>query len=150
MFDDIQWGEETFLDLIEHLTAALGRGAAAAAVHGAPGAARQPPRLAGGRAARAADGEETGTLIGAGVPEGLRERIEAAAAGNPLFIHEMVAMADEAGGEVEVPASLKALLAARLDQPRTGRAAGAGAWGGRGRGLPPRRRAGARPRRRRR
>ena len=47
---------------------------------------------------------------------GLRARIEAAAAGNPLFIHEMVAMADEAGDEVEVPATLRALLAARLDR----------------------------------
>ena len=48
--------------------------------------------------------------------EELRARIAAAAAGNPLFISEMLAMAEEAGGEVEVPASLKALLAARLDQ----------------------------------
>ena len=50
------------------------------------------------------------------MPEELRARIAAAAAGNPLFISEMLAMTQEAGGEVEVPASLKALLAARLDQ----------------------------------
>ena len=50
------------------------------------------------------------------MPEELRGRIAAAAAGNPLFISEMLAMTQEAGDHVEVPASLKALLAARLDQ----------------------------------
>ena len=50
------------------------------------------------------------------MPDELRSRIAAAAAGNPLFIGEMLAMTQQAGDEVEVPASLKALLAARLDQ----------------------------------
>ena len=46
----------------------------------------------------------------------LRARIARAAGGNPLFLTEMAAMASEADGEVLVPASLRALLAARLDQ----------------------------------
>ena len=50
------------------------------------------------------------------MPDELRARIAAAAAGNPLFISEMLAMTQQAGDDVEVPASLKALLAARLDQ----------------------------------
>ena len=54
-------------------------------------------------------------------------------------------MAAGGGDEVEVPPTLKALLAARLDQLDAGRAPGARARRGRGRGLPPRRRAGARP-----
>ena len=45
----------------------------------------------------------------------LRARIARAAGGNPLFISEMLAMAAD-DGEVEVPPTLKALLAARLDQ----------------------------------
>jgi len=49
----------------------------------------------------------------------LRERITRAAGGNPLFIGEMLAIADEADGEVVVPANLQALLAARLDQLET-------------------------------
>ncbi len=116
VFDDIQWGEETFLDLIEHLTL-LSAGAPLLLL------CMARPELLDSRPAwpvavrlEPLTGEETARLIGAGVPEGLRARIEAAAAGNPLFIHEMVAMADEAGGEVEVPATLKALLAARLDR----------------------------------
>ena len=62
------------------------------------------------------DNADTESLIGTDVPAELRARIAAAAAGNPLFISEMLAMTQQAGDEVEVPASLKALLAARLDQ----------------------------------
>ena len=50
------------------------------------------------------------------MPDELRREDRRAAGGNPLFIDEMLAMADEAGGEVEVPPTLQALLAARLDQ----------------------------------
>ncbi len=56
------------------------------------------------------------SLIGAAVPPELCAKIAHAAGGNPLFIGEMLAMTDEAADEVEVPATLKALLAARLDQ----------------------------------
>jgi tetratricopeptide (TPR) repeat protein len=59
--------------------------------------------------------EQADALIGGAVSDELRERIARAAGGNPLFISEMLAMA--AGeAEVEVPPTLKALLAARLDQ----------------------------------
>ena len=60
--------------------------------------------------------EEAASLIGTAVAEELRARIAAAAGGNPLFIAEMLAMAAEAGAGVEVPPSLRSLLAARLDQ----------------------------------
>ena len=66
------------------------------------------------------DDEDTESLIGIDVAKELRSRIAAAAAGNPLFIGEMLAMTQEAGSEVEVPPTLKALLAARLDQLDTG------------------------------
>ena len=42
-------------------------------------------------------------------------RILEAAGGNPLFVEEMVAMAED-GGEIVVPPTIQALLAARLDQ----------------------------------
>ena len=58
-------------------------------------------------------------LIAERAPEQLRERIARAAGGNPLFIEEMLAMAGEAEGEVVVPPTLQALLAARLDQLET-------------------------------
>ena len=55
-------------------------------------------------------------LIGTNVTDELCAKIAAAAGGNPLFIGEMMAMSDGGHHEVAVPGTLKALLAARLDQ----------------------------------
>ena len=63
--------------------------------------------------------EETERLIDslAQVDDALRLRIAEAAEGNPLFVEEMVAMLHESqGGDVAVPPTIQALLAARLDQ----------------------------------
>ena len=116
VFDDIQWAEQSFLDLIEHV-ALLSSGAPLLLL------CMARPELLDSRPTWPvtirleplgdADAE---SLIGPDVPEELRSRIAAAAAGNPLFISEMLAMTQRAGDHVEVPASLKALLAARLDQ----------------------------------
>ena len=150
LFDDIQWGEETFLDLVEHV-ALLSSGAPLLLV------CMARPELLDSRPSwpvtvrlEPLSGEEAASLIGAAVPEELRARIAAAAGGNPLFIGEMLAMTGEAGAEVEVPARLKVAARGPPRPARRGRAASARAWRGRGRGLPPRRRAGARHRRRRR
>jgi class 3 adenylate cyclase/tetratricopeptide (TPR) repeat protein len=116
VLDDIQWGEQTFLDLIEHV-ALLSSGASLLLL------CMARPELLDSRPTwpvtirlEPLDDADTESLIGAAVSEGLRSRITAAAAGNPLFISEMLAMTQEAGGDVEVPPSLKALLSARLDQ----------------------------------
>ena len=55
-------------------------------------------------------------LVPAALPPELRDRIARAAGGNPLFLTEMVAMAETTDGEVNVPPTLRALLTARLDQ----------------------------------
>jgi tetratricopeptide (TPR) repeat protein len=61
-------------------------------------------------------------LAGEQVDEGLRTRILEAAGGNPLFVEEMLAMLKERrpGGDVAVPPTIQALLAARLDQLEVG------------------------------
>ena len=116
VFDDIQWGEETFLDLIEHV-ALLSSGAPLLLLCMArPELLDRRPTWPVTIRLEPLDGNDAAALIGIDVPEELRARIAAAAAGNPLFISEMLAMTQEADAEVEVPASLKALLAARLDQ----------------------------------
>jgi class 3 adenylate cyclase/tetratricopeptide (TPR) repeat protein len=116
VFDDIQWGEETFLDLIEHV-ALLSSGAPLLLL------CMARPELLDSRPTWPVtirldplDSSDSADLIGTAVPEELRARIAVAAAGNPLFIREMLAMTQEVGDGVEVPPSLKALLAARLDQ----------------------------------
>ena len=117
VFDDIQWGEETFLDLLEHV-ALLSSGAAILLL----GIAR--PELTERRAGWPVTlrlepfvAEQAEELIPERITGGLRAKIARAGGGNPLFVEEMAAMAGEAGGgDVLVPPTLQALLAARLDQ----------------------------------
>ena len=143
-FDDLQWGEETFLDLVES-TGLLSAGPPLLLLCMArpellerrpswPVPLRLEPLAPrrGGRADR--------RLAAGGSAPADRRR---AAGGNPLFITEMLALATD-DGEVDVPPTLRALLAARLDQLEPAGARGARARRRRRRALPPRRRAGAR------
>jgi class 3 adenylate cyclase len=113
VFDDVHWGEETFLDLIDHL-ALLSAGAPILLVCLARSELRWPTTLG----LEPLGDEEVEELIGTQVGDELRERIARAAGGNPLFVTEMLAMAEETEGEVSVPPSLRALLAARIDSAR--------------------------------
>jgi class 3 adenylate cyclase len=125
VFDDLHWGEETFLDLVEHV-ADLSRGAPILLLCMArPELLDRRSAWAGGKLnatnvmLESLGPEETDVLIEslAHLDKGLRERIRHAAEGNPLFVEEMVALAQESGdGDVIVPPTIQALLAARLDQ----------------------------------
>jgi class 3 adenylate cyclase/tetratricopeptide (TPR) repeat protein len=116
VFDDIQWGEETFRDLIEHV-ALLSSGAPVLLLCMArPELTERHPAWPVTLRLEPLSNLDVEELIAERAPERLRERIARAAGGNPLFIEEMLAIAREADGEVVVPPTLKALLAARLDQ----------------------------------
>ena len=125
VFDDLHWGEETFLDLVEHV-ADLSRDAPILLLCMArPELLDRRAGWAGGKVnatnvlLEPLGREETERLIEslAHLDEGLRERIREAAEGNPLFVEEMIAMVRESpDGEVTVPPTIQALLAARLDQ----------------------------------
>jgi class 3 adenylate cyclase/tetratricopeptide (TPR) repeat protein len=115
VFDDIQWGDETFLDLVES-TALLSAGEPLLILCMArPELVERRPGWPGTLRLEPLPPEDAEALIGESVPQDLRDRIAQAAGGNPLFISEMLAMA-AANAEVEVPPTLRALLAARLDQ----------------------------------
>lgn len=122
-FDDIQWGEETFLDLIDHI-ADLSRGAPLLLLCVArPELLDKRPGWGGGKLNATTllleplSPEECVELITAhgGVEPVTEERILAAADGNPLFVEEMVALVQE-NGDVRIPGTVQALLQARLDQ----------------------------------
>jgi len=115
VFDDIQWGDEAFLDLVESI-ALLSAGAPLLLLCMArPELVEMRPTWPATLRLEPLPADEAEALIGDTVSSEMRERIARAAGGNPLFISEMLAMA--AGNEeVEVPPTLKALLAARLDQ----------------------------------
>jgi class 3 adenylate cyclase/tetratricopeptide (TPR) repeat protein len=122
-FDDVQWGEETFLDLIDHI-ADLSRGAQLLILCLArPELLERRPAWGGGKLNATTllleplTAEESAELIarhGGAEPE-KRERIVSAADGNPLFIEEMLAL-DREVGELRIPSTVQALLQARLDQ----------------------------------
>jgi class 3 adenylate cyclase/tetratricopeptide (TPR) repeat protein len=125
MFDDLHWAEENFLDLVEHVAVLAHDAPILLLCMGRPELVDAHPGWGGGRGnARTAVLEPLGTVetdqlldaLGGVEPE-LRERISAAAEGNPLFLEEMVALMRESGpDEVSVPSTIQALLAARLDQ----------------------------------
>jgi class 3 adenylate cyclase len=116
VLDDIQWGEETFLDLVEHV-ALLSTGAPMLLVCLArPELMERRPAWPVALRLGPLDGPEVEELMPERIGAELRERIARAAGGNPLFLTEMLAMTDETNGDVVVPPTLQALLAARLDQ----------------------------------
>jgi class 3 adenylate cyclase/tetratricopeptide (TPR) repeat protein len=116
VFDDIQWGEEPFRDLIEHV-ALLSTGRPILLLcMSRPELAERVPTWPVTLRLEPLRNDAVDELIPERLSDDLRERITRAAGGNPLFIEEMLAMAGEEDGEVVVPPTLRALLAARLDQ----------------------------------
>jgi class 3 adenylate cyclase len=122
VFDDIQWGEEPLLDLVEHI-AFVSTGAPILLLCMArPELLDRRGGWGGVMRLEPLDGEDAERLLGARIggrqlARADRERILGAAGGNPLFVEEMAAMLHEShDGDVVVPPTLQGLLAARLDQ----------------------------------
>jgi class 3 adenylate cyclase/tetratricopeptide (TPR) repeat protein len=114
VFDDIHSGEETFLDLVEHV-ALLSSGSPLLLVCLArPELVERRPTWPISFRLEPLPDPDVERLIPETISRPLRERIAHAAGGNPLFIGEMLAIAE--GDDVVVPPTLRALLAARLDR----------------------------------
>jgi predicted ATPase len=93
LFDDIQWGEETFLDLIEHVALLSTDAPIVLLCMARPELVdRRPTWSVTIRLEPLGEGE-VAQLIPLEMPKGLRKRITRAAGGNPLFVEEMLAMA---------------------------------------------------------
>jgi DNA-binding SARP family transcriptional activator/tetratricopeptide (TPR) repeat protein len=128
VFDDIHWGEATFLDLIEHL-ADWTRDAPILLICLARSELLDVRARWGGGKLNATSilleplsEEESAKLVenlaGDALEEPTRRRIVDAAEGNPFFVEEMLALVleDGRGAELNVPPTIQALLAARLDR----------------------------------
>jgi class 3 adenylate cyclase len=128
VFDDLHWAEPTFLDLVDHV-ADWSRDAPILLVCIArPELLDRRPTWSGGKLNATTvlieplSADETDELMerllgDAELAEPLGARIREAAEGNPLFVEQMLAMvAESPNGDVVVPPTIQALLAARLDQ----------------------------------
>jgi class 3 adenylate cyclase/tetratricopeptide (TPR) repeat protein len=142
VFDDIHWGEPTFLDLVEHLADWTRDAAILVCCLSRNELLDARPGWGGGKvnattvlleplSKRQCD-ELIENLLGrAELNPDARDRIVDAAEGNPLFVEEMLSMLIDDGlvrsddghwiaagdlGAITVPPSIQALLAARLDR----------------------------------
>jgi class 3 adenylate cyclase/tetratricopeptide (TPR) repeat protein len=141
--EDIHWAEPTLLDLLEHIVDWSRDAPFLILCPARPDLLDVRPGWGGGKLnattvlLEALPADATGRLIGA-LPGGsalsgpVLDRVAAAAEGNPLFLEEMLAMLVDDGllaespdgtwsataelAAVRVPASISALLAARLEQ----------------------------------
>jgi class 3 adenylate cyclase/tetratricopeptide (TPR) repeat protein len=135
VFDDLQWAEPTFLDLLDYLARSCSDVsilvlclARTDLLEERPSWAAQSPNTAVVHLAPL-DDEETATMIdgllhGARLDRDMRNRITEVGGGNPLFIEEMLHMLSDYGvlerpSSVEaftVPPTIYALVGARLDR----------------------------------
>jgi len=131
VFDDLHWGESALLDLIEHIADYSRDAPILILCLARPELLDRRPGWSGGKLNATTvlleplKPAETAALIDELVPAGsdldlqLRERVQATAAGNPLFVEEILALISESDGrDLLVPGTIQALLAARLDQLR--------------------------------
>ncbi len=147
VFDDVHWAEPLLLDLIENLAAWMRDVPVLLVVTARPELRDLRPALveAGGSVSAAIHLEglqvdesrrlTRALLDGAALPERLLDRIATASEGNPLFVGELVRMLVDDGAlrrdrdrwvatvdlaDLEVPPSIHALLAARIDRLSAG------------------------------
>jgi class 3 adenylate cyclase/tetratricopeptide (TPR) repeat protein len=141
VFDDVHWGEPTFLDLIEHMADWTRDAPIQLIVMARAELLEKRPAWGGGKRwvttmsleplSDVESEELVGSLLGrAEMPIELRNQISHAAEGNPLFVEELLGKLIDDGflvtsgdgwsasgdlRQLAIPASIQALLAARLD-----------------------------------
>ena len=144
VFDDIQWGEPAFLDLLEYVEGFLKGVPVLVLCMARPDLLEARPswgaRVEGLLKLERLSADESGRLIGnllgkAELPQGLEGRIAESSQGNPLFVEEMLrTLVDDellrkeddawvlVGDPMSVPtpASVNALLDSRLDRLEDG------------------------------
>jgi hypothetical protein len=134
VLEDLHWAESTFLDLLEYVAAFSANAPILLLASARPELLETRPSWAKVRPTsellllEPLAEPEVETLIDARLEAGvlserLRARVLEVAEGNPLFVEQLLAMQAEGGdgdGELGVPPSLQALLAARIDRLETG------------------------------
>jgi tetratricopeptide (TPR) repeat protein len=126
VFDDLQWAQPTFLDLVDHIADLARDAPILLACVARPELLDVRPGWSGGKLnattmlLEALSEQEATQLVDnlllARIDSAMKARIATAAEGNPLYLEEMLAMvAESADGDLAIPPTIQALLAARLD-----------------------------------
>ena len=130
--DDIHWAEPTMLDLLEYIVGASSTAPILIVCLARPDLLETRPSWTAQRHTclvtleplddAAAESLVDELLREHDLPARLRERVLVSAEGNPLFVEQMLAMLadDPNAGEEAVPATLTALLAARIERLEPG------------------------------
>jgi class 3 adenylate cyclase/tetratricopeptide (TPR) repeat protein len=119
VLDDLHWAESTFLDLVEYVAdfaaaPILLLCTARTELLDSRPAWTAPRANANALVLEPLEAEDAATLAG-DVDEETRRQILDVAEGNPLFVEQFVALRAEGDGELAIPPTLQALLAARID-----------------------------------
>ncbi len=126
VLDDLQWAQEPLFDLVEHVVSLSRDAPILIVVLARPELLERRPNWGVGALNASTvlleplGPDETADLVDSlatTLGMAARRQVVAAAAGNPLFAEEMVALVEVSGGDdVPVPPTIQALIAARLDQ----------------------------------
>ena len=130
VFEDLQWAESTFLDLVESLAVQPGRSPVVLVCVARPELLEQRPAWAAGiEGALSIElaplaGSSAAALLNSltgdqGMPSSTRAHLLETAAGNPLYLEQLaVSLSEQAGSEVwpVLPPTIQALLEARLQR----------------------------------
>ncbi|HEU0234875.1 MAG TPA: BTAD domain-containing putative transcriptional regulator [Candidatus Limnocylindrales bacterium] len=134
VLEDVHWAEPTLLNLVEYLSGWMPESPLLIVCLARPELLEARPTWGGGRANATLihlgplDESESETLVG-GLPgearlqPTVRRRIHETAEGNPLFLEQLVSMVAERGepepglgGQLRIPPTIQAVLAARLER----------------------------------
>jgi len=122
--DELQWAEPTFLDLLEYLVGWTADAPILLVGLARPELLEERPTwtttsarlIVLGPLSSAESTQLVGALGGQALDAEERRRILESAEGNPLFVEQMLALAVEEDSREQIPPSIQALLAARLDR----------------------------------
>ncbi|MDX6401808.1 MAG: hypothetical protein QOF27_2414 [Gaiellaceae bacterium] len=132
VFDDVHWAEQTLLDLVDYVADWSHEAPILLLCIARPEFLDSRSGWGGGKMNAAtilleplsedeAEALIENLLVGVDLSDQVRHRIKASAEGNPLFVEQMLALLAQNGGgngdgEIDVPPTIQALLATRLEQ----------------------------------